>query len=50
MHIQVNMSVETADKDALTLKGANGMGIQPVLSMQGKPRGRDNASTNVICY
>ena len=48
--LELALALETADKDALTLKGANGTGTQPVLSMQAKPRGKDNASTNVTCY
>ena len=48
--LELALALETADKDTLTLKGANGTGTQPVLSMQAKPRGKDNASTNVTCY
>ena len=48
--LELALALETADKDALTLKGANSTGTQPVLSMQAKPRGKDNASINVTCY
>ena len=45
--LELALALETADKDTLTLKGANGASSQPVLTMQGKPRGRDSTST---CY
>ena len=56
--LELALALETADKDALTLKGANGTSAQPVLTMpaqpgghtmQAKGRGR-HTGTNVICY
>ena len=36
--LELPLALETADKDAFTLKGANGTGTQPVLSMQKKSK------------
>lgn len=49
--LELVLALETTDKDALTLKGANGASNQPVLMVQGhNRREKDNGSTNVTCY